>query len=363
MSRILLLADVHLGFSDPAVSNAERRNSRKEDFHLAFAKAIDFASDALNKIDAVVINGNLFHSHLPDQQTMEFAGEQLRKLVSKDILVLIIPGRFDSLAYPGNIYDLEEFWGVRIIKSKTLTLIDNIAEILPEFYAVSDYGNYPGLTGLPVSASANGRPKIAFIPSDILEIISGDEKEIQTIKKAGFDCICTGNSTNYQAVKLGDVDILTPGSLVNFSIEDASDRFLTILEIIENKVLIHQENMQFDPMQFSDEIIDLEQEKLIDEAELAAFLRDRFGSPNCIARLKLTGTVNFAFDPVQLSRRLQPDFFSLEIIDETDFLNSMRVKSLEDEKSALGEVIKAVISGPQPDSVKNVALKLIMSRL
>jgi exonuclease SbcD len=99
MPRLLHMADVHLGarHSDLGPAAAEQRERQ----FAAFERAIELA--LAERVDLVLIAGDLFDSNSQPPRSVERAAAQLGRLVQRHTPVVIIPGTHDSYE-PGSIY-------------------------------------------------------------------------------------------------------------------------------------------------------------------------------------------------------------------------------------------------------------------
>ena len=104
MIRFVHLADVHLGLRSSLISDQQKQEDRLKDVESSFVNAIDFCVDANNKVDIVLISGDLFDRHNPDQKTIGFAKGQLRRITSAKKQVFIIPGNHDGYNYSNSVY-------------------------------------------------------------------------------------------------------------------------------------------------------------------------------------------------------------------------------------------------------------------
>jgi hypothetical protein len=96
------MADVHLGsFREPRLREANLE---------AFLKALDLC--AAEKVDFVLICGDLFHTSLPDMGVVERATAKLRELIDAGIPVYIIYGSHDFSAAERSIVDVLHSAGV-----------------------------------------------------------------------------------------------------------------------------------------------------------------------------------------------------------------------------------------------------------
>jgi DNA repair exonuclease SbcCD nuclease subunit len=110
MPRLLHLADVHLGARHRDLGDAAARQRERQ--LAAFRRAVDTAVE--QKVDAVLICGDLFDSNAQPRRSVEQAVAELRRLTDRGIRVLITPGTHDCYE-SGSIYrvfDLREMAGL-----------------------------------------------------------------------------------------------------------------------------------------------------------------------------------------------------------------------------------------------------------
>ena len=99
MPRLLHMADVHLGARHHDLG-AQAAAQRERQF-AAFQRAVDLA--LAEKVDLVLICGDLFDSNSQPRRSVERAASQLRRLVDRHIPVVVVPGTHDCYE-PGSIY-------------------------------------------------------------------------------------------------------------------------------------------------------------------------------------------------------------------------------------------------------------------
>jgi len=104
MPRLLHLADLHLGWAPhdlpPAVAEA-RRAARDARLDEAVALALR------ERVDAVVIVGDLFERYDPPSALVARARSALARLTDAGVAVVTIPGNHDELTYPGSVFRRE----------------------------------------------------------------------------------------------------------------------------------------------------------------------------------------------------------------------------------------------------------------
>ena len=80
--RLLHLADLHLGASFPSLG--ERGEERARDFLSAFLRAVEYAAGEARPVEFVVIAGDLFDTHDPEEglvAQVEAAFERLSAVI------------------------------------------------------------------------------------------------------------------------------------------------------------------------------------------------------------------------------------------------------------------------------------------
>ncbi|MGH7488529.1 MAG: metallophosphoesterase, partial [bacterium] len=103
------MADVHLGAHHDDLGPVAA--AQRERQFAAFARAIDLA--LAEKVDLVLICGDLFDSNSQPRRSVERTAAEISKLVKRHVPVVIIPGTHDCYE-PGSIYrafDLAELAG------------------------------------------------------------------------------------------------------------------------------------------------------------------------------------------------------------------------------------------------------------
>lgn len=91
MLRLLHMADVHLGARHPDLGEAA--SALRERQHAALRAAVDLA--IAERVDAVLIAGDLFDANTAARRTVERAAAELARLAAERIRVVLIPGDHD----------------------------------------------------------------------------------------------------------------------------------------------------------------------------------------------------------------------------------------------------------------------------
>ena len=105
LSRILFLADSHLGFDTPVHPRIKRRR-RGEDFFANYRRALDAAR--LEEIDLVIHGGDMFsHTKVPPRVIMD-AFEPLIELADDGVPVFIVPGNHERSKIPQTLFTMHK---------------------------------------------------------------------------------------------------------------------------------------------------------------------------------------------------------------------------------------------------------------
>ena len=120
MLRLLHTADVHLGARHADLG--DRASTQRERQFAAFVATVDLA--LTEKVDLVLIAGDLFDSNVQPRRSVERAAAQLKRLVDARIRVVVAPGTHD--VYDGasiyRAYDLAALSGA--VGSDLVTVLD-----------------------------------------------------------------------------------------------------------------------------------------------------------------------------------------------------------------------------------------------
>jgi DNA repair exonuclease SbcCD nuclease subunit len=120
MLRLLHTADVHLGARHADLG--DRAATQRERQFAAFVATIDLA--LAEKVDLVLIAGDLFDSNVQPKRSVERAAAQLKRLVDARIRIVIAPGTHDVFdrASIYRAYDLPALAGA--VGSDLVTVLD-----------------------------------------------------------------------------------------------------------------------------------------------------------------------------------------------------------------------------------------------
>lgn len=99
--KVAHLSDIHAGYHSGSKSNAQGINIREADGYLALTQMI--TEIIQEKMNAVVIAGDTFHSPKPTPNAIIFVQNQLRRLAKAGIKVYILAGNHDTVDVKADI--------------------------------------------------------------------------------------------------------------------------------------------------------------------------------------------------------------------------------------------------------------------
>ena len=127
MIRVLHLADIHLGARLYHIPDEKKRDEIRSDLKKTFTDIITFCITPESRIDIVLICGNLFDSHVPGAELLDFVRQQFNRLLEKNILLFLVPGAYDSNIYSDSVYKHPYFLRtVRCITQANFSLIQTV---------------------------------------------------------------------------------------------------------------------------------------------------------------------------------------------------------------------------------------------
>ncbi|MBN2541602.1 DNA repair exonuclease [bacterium] len=339
--KLLHLADIHLGYYN------ERLGLTKEDFINSFNYAINFALNPTNKVNAVLIAGDLFHTYAPSSKMVSTVKSKFKMLTDAHIPVILIPGTHDGYGYKNSVYRTETFNGVLVLKSPDFgsPITTDIAGTSVIFYGMA-YA--PGSTGDPfktLNKTDNKGLHIALVHGSIegspeWEIRKKDlPVKLDTLKNAGMDYIAMGHYHTFSEYTAGKTKVVYPGTLQGMKFGEEGPKLLVTVRF-EDSIPIVKKN-PIPSKILEQEKVDLASIKAENEDQLIEHLKT-FVDKNKIMRFILEGIADFPLDIDYLNPQISDSFAYVELKDKTTIYDSNFVKRVEKDRTILGEFVRRV---------------------
>jgi len=347
----LHLADLHLGwqpnFSDRELGveiGAERDG---------FLKAVvDFALDPENKIDLVIIAGDLFESHRPVAKVIGQVMKELTRLVRGGIQLVTVPGNHDEITYPDSVYRQEQNrWPGFLVTNPSPQLSFRLDVNRKQVFVYS-LAYTGGITGFTDTLKDFPREKeegfhLAIFHGSYIDGDPGWELgtrslplDAKSLEQANYDYVALGHFHSHRVFQFGKGIGAYAGAIADKGFNDLGTGFLlkgiwrqnmgVQLERIPLTVKPKFEKLEIDLSRFnnSDELLSAVEE---------------LGRPDAVMQVELKGMRNFLFEPKNLRERLLPFFRYVEIIDQSFFLSAAELEKMAREKTITGFFLRGML--------------------
>ncbi len=338
MTRILHLADLHLGRSHSYLG--DRAGERKRETDGLLGRIVDRVLGDPIEVDAVIIAGDLFESYKPEDR---LAGEvigQLGRLIEAGKTVITLPGNHDELSYGDCVYNKHAGrWPGILVTSPVWTKITTIstADGPCHFYAIAYQA---GMTATTLDPSVSIEPDGLHVA--VLHAASGlpgKDRSIQTtwddLGKLGVDYVALGHIHKPDLKKLGCCTAVYPGLIEGGGFADPGCGEIVLVTLSGGAVNV--ERLPFPVRSIRTEAVDLA--GFEDAGALAGHIR-AMADPEIILRIELTGAAGFDVSTALLAGELASLFYFLEIEAEYTLMGAAEVEVAAGEETVLGLVLR-----------------------
>jgi DNA repair exonuclease SbcCD nuclease subunit len=348
----------------------ERSSERSRDLLNAFLRAVEYAAHDPRPVDVVVIAGDLFDTHDPEEGLVVQVEAALDRLAGAAIPILMVPGTHDALTYRRSIYRR-----LRVPQTAHVFLSPKLEpgpQITVGTETVQTYG-------IAYDPSVTTRPLEAFQVSGISDyhvgIVHGALQDNPNWKIRPTDLPITraeiaasklhylalGHYHNPAEVREGSSVAVYPGTLEGKRFGENGARHLVTATLSSQGVAV--ERTPWNVRTLHESVIDLGMADIKDESQLEGRLV-AFAGDREIARIRLEGAADFAFDAERIQARLAPRFFHFEIEDRTYIVNASLLGRYREESTVRGVFVRRMLdrieqaSDPAGREVAALALRL-----
>lgn len=332
MPRLLHMADVHLGARHNDLGSAAAAQ-RERQFD-AFKRAIELAMS--EKVDLVLIAGDLFDSNSQPRRSVERAAAQLMRLAERRIPTVVIPGTHDCYE-PSSIYrvfDLATMAGTEPDGGLVTVLTDSRprAEFAPLELVVhgrvfpTKRAPQSPLAGFTTAAAAgeSGKPagwQVGMIHGSLAVPgkFDGDEVSFteQEVATSGLHYLALGHWHSFRQGKAGNTVWAYPGAPEPVALDqDGAGQVLIVnMERQENghpKVTVEPHTVG----RTTFTKLELDAAAITSQADLDKKLREH-ADPNRVLDVRLVGVKREQIDLHldELERQLQGSFLGIRLRD------------------------------------------------
>ncbi|MBE3598786.1 MAG: DNA repair exonuclease [Limnochordaceae bacterium] len=345
MLRLLHLADLHLGWT-PSFMPEPRRAERKRRRDALLRAAVDWSLRPEHRIGMVVIAGDLFETHTPDEALAASAVRELGRLVEAGIAVVTVPGNHDEITYHNSIYRrwADRWPGVLVqhpFPAHVTTL--TVAGVPVHVYGLAYTG---GLTPAQRPLTQFPKPDEPGLHLAVFHGVLGDwggERSLpldpEALGAAGYDYVALGHIHQHREHRLGRTTAVYCGAVESKDFEDPGVGHWTVVELdgAPGHFTARIERPPA-PAQIA-ETVTVDAGRFDDPAALEAALLG-MGGPERILRVRLTGALPFELDVDALAASLADRFYHLRIEDQTETVSDALLDRWAAQPTILGTFIR-----------------------
>jgi len=324
MPRLLHLADLHLGWTPRGLSAEVAATVRRRRDAL-LGQAVDLALS--QRVDLVIVAGDLFESYRPEPALVDEALRQLRRLTAAGVALVTVPGNHDELTYAGSVYrrTAADWPGVLVTRPDPGPVAD--LRLAGERVQVTSLAYVGGVTPTlePLRSFPRGDDGIALAafhgtlvgprarPGDPFGGGRSLPLDQRALAEAGFAYVALGHLHVPQEVALANGGLAVyPGCVGGKGPSDPGAAHWTLVEVGRGAARTRRVPADVAPVWTRE--VDVGG---FDDAEaLVTWLRG-LGTAATWARVRLVGALAFEIDPETLAERAADAFLHLEVEDAT----------------------------------------------
>ncbi len=345
--RILHLADLHLGAAFPSMG--ERGPERTRDFLGAFQRAVEFAASPERPVDLVVIAGDLFDTHDPEEGLVFQVESGFERLAKGNVPGVLVPGTHDAYSYRRSIYRrirLPE--GIHLIAEPRLAPGPRL----------TIRGETVQLYGIAYDPSVSARPLGEFTRGGVADyhvgVLHGALQDSPTwkirpsdlpierseIASSGLNYLALGHYHNFVEVREGGSVAVYPGTLEGRKFGEDGARYLLVATLSGGNVAL--ERKPWNARTLSQVAVDFTNAAIHDERRLLERL-GAFAGEQEIVRVRLEGAADFAFESERVRGSIRDRFFHLEVDDRTYLMDTALLDQFKNEATIRGAFVRRTL--------------------
>jgi len=316
MLKILHTADIHLGAKFSGLGN--KGASQREQLRTTFKKVIATAID--EKVDIVLVAGDLFDANQQPQRNIDLVIEQFNLLGSNNVPVCLIPGTHDCLD-SSSIYRKVDFEGIcpnlKIFADENVSCQEYPGLDLTVYGKpnLSNRSHISPLKGLARLTSSKFHVAMAHGSFYIPEKIAEDDHvfKLEEVKASGMDYLALGHwHRAYRCTEEPPAWYAGPPEWIPDQKEKGGVLLVSIADSGEVKV----EPRQLGLREYDE--LDIDISEMPDLAKLKIRI-SQGAHQNLVRKVTLKGlrTAGLIIDPEELATELGEKFFHLSVTDKS----------------------------------------------
>lgn len=349
MPRLLHLADLHLGWTPRGLPADVAQTVRRERDSL-LSQAVTLALE--ERVDLVVIAGDLFEHYRPDAPLVAAVLRELRRLEQAGIALVTVPGNHDELTYARSVYRLEaEQWpGVLVARPDAgpvatfelagarvaVTALAYVGGVTPVREPLRHFPREPADLALAIFhgtlVAGARRPGDPFSGGRSLPI------DQVALAEAGFHYVALGHLhvPSHHRLAAGGVAAY-PGCVGGKGPRDPGSAHWTLVELQPMGAVLHSRPARVAPVWSRAIDVGAFDEPLALVAALRAL-----ADAEPWARVELRGALAFDLDVARVSAQAAPSYRQLELIDATTRVAPALIDQLAAQPTVRGAFVRCL---------------------
>jgi DNA repair exonuclease SbcCD nuclease subunit len=320
--KLLLLADLHLGSRLPEWG--EYAASRRDALRVAWHEAAELVMNPDEKIDAMIVAGDLFDRRDPGAAELTAVAEELKRVSEAGKQVVICPGAYDGFAGPHSIYESGRLPEVARIVTWGEPRTEHVL-IGETPLHLHTFTFWPGRSPEEPFAALSRGEETGFhvglacrAQADSVEASWGfPVVDSQCFAASELDMVVLGGAHRMEEDLAGHTLIVDPGNPVGLGPGETGDRGWTVATLNDNGITLDRRvrpaprvlNLELDPVA----------KRFTNSAAIAKWVRRRSKNAGLI-ELRLTGSCTHPEPPGRLEAVLAKLPFPVVLRDERTFV-------------------------------------------
>ena len=298
--KILHTGDVHL--CSPIHNMGDRANNRKGELLETFSNIMKLADE--ERVDAVLVAGDLFENSKPDDKTLDFVSREFEKI--GNIKIFIVLGNHDydlKYDFPSNVHLFENY-------------IEKISLENVDIYGVSfdeEHCNRCIIEGFTADNTEN--INLLLVHGDVRANSLYNPITVENIKYSKMDYVALGHIHSHNGFeKAGSTTYSYCGIPEGRAFDECGEKGVVIAEVGKGYA-----NCRFVPVcgrKFLCKNVDVS--NVADNLQIAQKITSTLEGTENAYRVKLTGAKNTFVDTDFIKKYLERDYYYIEAEDETE---------------------------------------------
>ena len=329
MLRLLHLADVHLGARHADLGDAAA--AQRERQFAAFRAAVDLA--IAEKVDIVLIAGDLFDSNTQPRRSVERVAAELKRLAAARIRTVIIPGTHDCYERASiyRTYDLPALAGAGPDDDAVTVLTPDRPSIHLATCDVVVHGPvfatkrapHSPLRDLRVTHGEGATWHVGMVHGSIAIPDKTDRDEVvitkDEIAATGLDYLALGHWHSAQQGRAGSTTYAYAGAPEPVAVNQDGAGSVLLVQLVEPGDASGDRHVRIEERRVGRtrfERVDLDAAAVGSQPELVAALRAR-ADPDLVLHVRITGVRpdELDVDPTEIEDQLRDAFLRLRVRD------------------------------------------------